>query len=276
MKKLAEPNNSSSSTPCGDSPTTTVSGTLIPRRERRSCKAMFSAAALAILLNPLSAFAASMPDDFSVKYSFSFAGLNAGHLIKHISKIDDNRYTLHSSTEPSGLAKMMLGAKANITEDATFRVENQNIRPLEYRVKQNSKGGYDRKVSFDWKQKQLKYKNGKTEPMPGGPIMDAGSVFFSFMPKSDGNTEIRNSKIFVADGRHTTGYTYKKADDQTINTKAGKFRCMVIQRDALNSDKLNRVTIWLAYDKGLAPVKLIKEKAGKPKTVLEAVSIQGL
>lgn len=232
--------------------------------------------ALLIFLSPINSFAESLPDDFSVKYSFSYAGLQAGHLVKHISKSADNRYTLHSSTEPSGLAKMMLGSKADISENATFQVEKDNIRPLEYRVTQNSKGGYDRKVSFDWTQKKLKYKDGKSEPMPGGPIMDAGSVFFSFMPKSGSNFAINKSKIFVADGRHTTGYTYKKIDDQTINTKAGKFKCMVIERNALNSDKLNRVKIWLAYDKGLAPVKLVKEKAGKPRTVLEAVSIQGL
>ena len=229
-----------------------------------------------LLLSACNAFADSLPDDFSVKYSFKFAGLNAGHLVKHITKSKGDEYTLHSSTEPSGLAKMMLGAKADITEDATFRVEKRNIRPLEYRVKQNAKGGYDRKVRFDWKQKQLTYKNGKTEPMPGGPVMDAGSVFFSFMPRAGSQFDVHNSKIFVADGRHTTGYTYKKIDDQTINTRAGKFKCMVIERNALHSKKLNRVKIWLAYDKGLAPVKLVKEKAGKPKTVLEAVSITGL
>ncbi len=239
-------------------------------------KTLLGSAALIILLNPLAAVAGAMPDDFTVKYAFSFAGLNAGHLVKHIKKTGDGSYALHSSTEPSGLAKMMLGGKADITEDASFRVENGNIRPLEYRVKQNAKGGYDRKVVFDWKQKMLKYKNGKTEPMPGGQLLDAGSVFFSFMPKAGSETNVNNSKLYVNDGRHTAGYTYRQAKDQTISTKAGKFRCMVIERDALHSDKLNRVTIWLAYDKDLAPVKLVKVKAGKPKTVLEAVSIEGL
>ncbi|RTZ61426.1 MAG: hypothetical protein DSZ33_01030 [Gammaproteobacteria bacterium] len=239
-------------------------------------KTFFGPAALLVLLSPFNAMSAPLPDDFSVKYSFEFAGLNAGHLTKHITRTGDNHYTLHSDTEPSGLAKMMLGSKAIITEEASFDLEGDNIRPMEYRVKQESKGGYDRKVVFDWKQKILKYKNGKVEPMPAGPVMDAGSVFFSFMPRAGGKIDVQNDRIFVTDGRRTTGYTYQRVEDQTITTKAGKFKCVVIQRDAMKSDKLNRVTIWLAYDKGLAPVKLVKVKAGKPKTVLEAVSIEGL
>ena len=126
-------------------------------------------------------------------------------------------------------------------------------------------------MKFDWNRGVLVFTDGHEEKLPAG-TQDSGTVLFALMLTPVNNDQPQ--QIHITDGKHLSRYTYQRVGQQTLDTPIGKLNTILIQRQ--RPDKKEVVSIYLATARHNVPVKLVKEKAGKPTVTLLIDSVQGL
>ncbi|HEB86354.1 MAG TPA: DUF3108 domain-containing protein [Gammaproteobacteria bacterium] len=227
-------------------------------------------AVLALLTIPIPAptLAQGLPDHLELRYSWHYGNIKLGATKKEL-KLKSDRYILTSHTQAEGLGKLI--DNGLLQERGEFKVDGQTVVPLRYEQARTGKKAYQRQVTFDWQDNTLVYGNGHKEKLPKG-TQDSGSLFFALMLQS--GEELDNKTVHVTNGRRLSHYRYTLEGTEPLHTPIGTLNTRRIMRS--KPGRKETVTVWLATDRHNLPVKIVKQREGRPATILLIESVVGL
>ncbi|MDH3690248.1 MAG: DUF3108 domain-containing protein [Gammaproteobacteria bacterium] len=219
-----------------------------------------------VCLTPLFTFAVALPDNLTVSYSVTHGKLKLGSIEKTLTRHGDS-FKLVADTKANAMTQLFTG---DLHEEATFKLEGETLYPLQYAVVRDGKKGYQRRVTFDWKQRLLNYDDGRVEDIPAGYVADSGSIFFALM--LDAARPTTGDTVAVVTGKGVNMYSVEIVGEETLKTPLGELNTLKLIQTRI--DKPDRqLSVWLAVDKGNLPVKIEQQKKGKISTLMiESVS----
>jgi hypothetical protein len=210
----------------------------------------------------------AFPDHLVIRYSVKYGAIPLGIVTKTLVR-EGTDYRLTSDTKATGIGRLF--TDDTVKEEGVFRVSDHRVQPLSYRQVRDGKKAYVRTVKFDWQRGVVVFNNGREEKLPAG-TQDSGTVLFALMLAPVNND--KPQEVHLTDGKGLSRYTYQRAGEKTLDTPIGKLNTILIQRR--RPDKKEVVSIYLATAKHNLPVKIVKERGGKPTTTLLIDSLQGL
>jgi len=211
---------------------------------------------------------AQFPERLLLNYSVHYGKLLVGTTTRTLTRSGDN-WQLRSETAPRGLGKML--EDGALVEQGHFLVQGDEIRPLDYRQEKEHDKDYLRTVRFDWNAGKLHYRDGHSEALTAG-TQDSGTVVFALMLNPPASGEQR--AVAVTDGRWVSHYRYRLDGEESLNTGIGKLRTLRVLREKQGGK--DRFLVWLAPERNYLPVRIERARDGKPSTVLELKSVEGL
>ena len=199
------------------------------------------------------------PTPFKAIYKADYKGLPVTAVgIRELKLIEDNKYMLSSS------AKSFF---ATVTEHSIFRVEEQQILPIEYRYKRSGIGK-NRKVTlnFDWQSQTVQDKADAWKmDVPSG-VLD--KLLYQFKMRQDLQDAVEKDQPWpemsyqIADDGRLKTYIFKVTGEEEIDTPIGKIKTVKTIRIRKKNDRTT--TFWLAPDYEFMLIRLKQvEKNGK-------------
>lgn len=208
------------------------------------------------------------PDRLVVTYSVKYGAIPLGRVTKTLVREGAN-YRLTSDTRATGIGRLFTDDM--VEEEGVFRVKDHAVQPLSYKQVRTGKKAYTRSVTFNWNQGLLIFSNGRREKLPSD-TQDSGTVLFALMLLPMNNNQPR--QVHLTDGKRLHRYTYQRTGEQKLDTPIGTLNTILVQRR--RPDNKEVVSIYLATAKHDLPVKVVKERDGRPTTTLVIESVQGL
>ena len=199
------------------------------------------------------------PTPFKAVYKADYKGMPVSAVgIRELKLMEDNKYMLSSS------AKSFL---ATVAEHSIFRVEEQQILPIEYRYKRSGIGK-NRKVTlnFNWQSQTVEDKADAWEMDVSDGVLD--KLLYQFKMRQDLQDAVEMEQPWpemsyqIADDARLKTYTFKVMGEEEIDTPIGKIRTVKTMRIRKKNDRTT--TFWLAPDYEFMLIRLMQvEKNGK-------------
>jgi hypothetical protein len=225
---------------------------------------------LAIGTPAVIAASAEMPAPLELRYELHYGNLTVGHIQKKLTRNTDGSYQIYTRSRPEGMARIFTNVEW--VEEGRFDIVQGRVRPLsflEYRIGADKPHRHE--ARFDWKAGVIRYDQGAPVPIPPD-TQDQGSLLFAFMlnPPAPGPDQ----KIHLSGGKKLKEYRYARIGAETLKTKFGPIKTVIVERRPLPGDKEpESFRIWLAVDHLNLPVRISTEKRGQETTLwLDAAS----
>lgn len=215
----------------------------------------------AVLLSASAAAGAGgLPDGLNLRYTLQYGAASIGETERVLERRGPV-YRVTSRTRPRGLGRL-LGVE-RLDEAGEFTVAAGLPRPRYYHQAQYGKRPYVREARFDWRAGRLHYADGRTEVLPAR-TQDQGSEWFALMLAAGRGAF--PLELTVTDGRRLSRYRYELSGEETLKGPLGPLHSLRIQRTKIGGK--GRVVLWLASGHGYLPVKIVKQRPGRPDTIL--------
>lgn len=222
---------------------------------------MLVARALGLWLLALAApvmAADSTPDlpNFTALYTIhnlTLRTLNIGSFNARLSVVGKDRFHFETHTRPAGF--MAWFYKDQIDEDSRWTLHAANIRPLSYTY--NRRGGSkDRLVelTFDWKRGIVENKVDGDRwrmPVPEGALDKLVVQVAMMLDLARGK---RSMQYAIADGGKLKTYRFKVLGNESLETPAGRFETVKIER--LRENNKRSTYLWCAPALHNLPVRV--------------------
>ena len=151
---------------------------------------------------------------FSASYTADWKQLPvSGSAERSLKREDDGRWTLNFE------ASMLV---AGLTEESTFRVDNQTLMPLTYRLNRSGLGkGKKVEQDFDWEQKQvIGTDRGDAVRFPlNRGLLDKST--YQIALQQDVAAGKKSVSYQVVDGDEIETYDFRVLGEEVVRTKAG-------------------------------------------------------
>lgn len=162
-----------------------------------------------------------------------------------------------------------------ITERSIWDFHNGRARPLQYSYKDtNKKKERDVSLVFDWDKKTVTNTiNGDPWNMSITPDTQDKLIYqINIMLSLLENSNLKTIEINVADGGKLKTFNAIIKKKETIETPAGKFETIRVNRD----DGKRVTTLWCAPSLNYLPVRIEHYRKGKTKVNAYLVKVTGL
>lgn len=197
------------------------------------------------------AFAAP-PASVQISYNIFKSGIPVGQIEETYTR-NQNRYTLTSTTTPTGLLAMFKPEKIFIKSSGL--IGKQGLQPLQFSHQRERDNSKDNRAEFDWQSKQLTLihqAQRSTVALPDG-TQDRLSAMYQFMflalqPDTALNFPMTN-------GNKLDQYHYAIGSPMHLDTPAGEFNALYLDNQAKAGE--GRTEIWLCMDHHNLPCKMI-------------------
>lgn len=225
------------------------------------------------LLAPWQVWATDLPKPFAATYTLTLRGITAGEVNLTLQQIGENRYRYRRSSHTTGLLAVL--RPQSIDEFSDLEWVNGRYRPVSYSyLKQGSKHRQVR-IEFNWKAgTATNYVDGDHWSMriPDG-TWDKLSVELAVVMdlRKSGSPGIYP----VADGGQLKHYEFLQLGRETVETAAGSFETLVIQRTRTKNAK-RRTRLWMAPSLNYVPARVHHENKGEGDGEVNLVSIRQL
>lgn len=234
----------------------------------------------------VSAHAASLPDNLTLKYRLYYGSLSIGEVTKTLKRESSGVYSHTMWTRPVGLARAF--THVEWFEAGRFRVRHGEIEPQSFsESRKGDKRAYDRSMTFDWHAHRIERKGATPLPLLPG-TQDQSSIFYTFMlrPLTNGARTVT-----IANGKDVDPYQFVFRGTARLETPLGQVDTLVIERlsqkqtaehtaclarthnptDCAQTD--DSFLIWIAPSKDNIAVKLRQHRRGQTFTlVLESAT----
>jgi hypothetical protein len=221
------------------------------RRALLFALALFSLPTLAAELKP-----------FSASYTADWKQLPiSGTAERNLQRLDDGRWQL--SFEASMLV-------ASLTEQSTFRLENNAFLPLTYRYERSGLGkGKEVEQDFDWSAKQvLGNDRGTAVRFPLNLGLQDKSTY-QLALQHDVAAGKKSMSYQVVDGDEIETYDFRVLGEEVVRTKAGLIDAIKVERVRDPTQSNRKTILWFAKDWGHLLVRLHQvEKDGKEYQIM--------
>jgi len=221
------------------------------RRALLFALALFSLPALANELKP-----------FSASYTADWKQVPiSGTAERNLQRLDDGRWQL--SFEASMLV-------ASVSEQSTFRLENNAFLPLTYRYERSGLGkGKEVEQDFDWSAKQvLGNDRGTAVRLPLNLGLQDKSTY-QLALQSDVAAGKKSMSYQVVDGDEIETYDFRVLGEEAVRTKAGLIDAIKVERVRDPTQSARKTVLWFAKDWGHLLVRLHQvEKDGKEYQIM--------
>lgn len=244
-------------------------------------------AAIVLLVAACTAYAqASLPAKLVLGYALTYGGMKIGEVTKTLQRQGDQAYTHETWTRPAGIASSLTSTEW--LETGRFLVDKNRVVPQVYKEeRRGDKKAHNHTVTFDWGRREISFDSGRKQGLPV-TSQDQGSIFFHFMlqPLLGGDRV-----VYISDGEELERYTFVYIGRERLATVFGESDTIVLERISEKQQRREQecraagrspsecpteeFVIWLAPEKGYAPVKLKKRKKGQT-LILTLRTIEGL
>lgn len=222
-----------------------------------------SALALSSLLAGMTiatpARAAPYDAPFSALYRVEADGFEIGELKRSLRRVDDGTYVLQTRMYTTGLAALF--KPDTIVERSTWKLEEGNLLPLEYRYEYEGRG--DDKLetlTFDWSDGTItSLDDGEVtllEILPG--ILE--KQVYQLALQQDLAAGKREISYQVADRGDIRTYRFRVVGEEVLETDIGALRTLKVER--LSNSKERKTFIWCAIEHDYQLVRLVQEDDG--------------
>lgn len=175
---------------------------------------------------------------------------------------DDNRYTLHSVAEASGLVSLFVPGK--FEEHSEGQVTEHGLQPLSFRQQRGS--GKSQSASFNWESHAVTMEAG--DRRSSVEIVDGTQDMLSFLYQFMFVPPLEQMRVTVANGKKLKTYVYSFEGEQKLETRMGTLRVIHIAKSSGDADE--KTEVWLAADYRYLPVKI--RQTDKDGTVTEQLA----
>lgn len=224
---------------------------------------------LAMTLFSLPVFATPL-QPFSASYTADWKQLPvSGSAERSLKAEGDDRWVLNFE------ASMLV---ASLTEESTFRVDNQTLLPLTYRLTRSGLGkGKSVEQTFDWEQKQVLGNDRGDEvrlPLNRG-LLDKST--YQVALQQDVAAGKQSMSYQVVDGDEIETYDFRVLGEEVVRTRAGLIDAIKVERVRDPTQSARKTVLWFAQDWGYLLVRLHQvEKDGKEyQIMLKEGSVDG-
>jgi hypothetical protein len=183
------------------------------------------------------------PAPFRAVYKADYKGLPVSAVgIRELKILENGEYVLSSS------ANSFL---ATVTEQSLFRIEEQELVPLEYQYKRSGVGKNKKiKLTFDWPEGKVsdEAEGWEIEITPG--ILD--KLLYQFRMREDLEKAALNNEPWpsmtyqIADGGRLKTYDFKVTGEEELETPVGNINTVKVIRVRKSEDR--STSFWLAPD----------------------------
>ncbi|HEX6929735.1 MAG TPA: DUF3108 domain-containing protein [Gammaproteobacteria bacterium] len=210
-----------------------------------------------LALLPVAASAAAMPPEFTALYDFERGRLTIGETRMGLERSQDDIYRYWSEAKATGFISIFVDDV--IREESLFRFEDGRLWPVSYEYRQlNSSKNRNEDIVYDWTDgiAKVNYRGHEStlELKPG--TLDRFLMQLAISLHSQDGKLDRDFRII--DNSRIKTYRLQGQETETIETPAGTFETLRIERVDEDSDK--KIRLWLAPELGYLPVKIEQEK----------------
>jgi len=175
----------------------------------------------------------------------------------HRLSVENNRYLYEAKMHTTGLARLFKSGE--ITERSQWQLKNKKIVPISYEYSDSSDESRHTLLNFDWPKHSVTNNVGNkpwTMKIPDG-TQDKFSYMLALMHDLEHGEQ--NPEYKIADGGRLKTYQFKVLGVDVIETPAGKFKALKLQRTRVG--KKNRITyLWCVAEKNYLPIKIERHK----------------
>lgn len=231
--------------------------------------AMLLTTLLALSL-PFTGSAMAQERGFDATYRAYYGSMRGAETVFSLAREDETEWLWSSRSEPAGMVAMFRDDV--ITERSRFRVEESDIRALEYRYRhvESDETRRYRELRFDRESEQVHYDdNGKEGELP----LQAGSLdrfLAQYALMRALSNDQRPDRFRIVDGDEQFDQTMEYGEQQTIRVRAGRFETQRVTMDDADSDR--SLVLWMAPRLGYLPVKLEQREPGETTVTMELES----
>lgn len=206
---------------------------------------------------------------FDYRYDVSWGDIGVGTLDLKLQPEAGHAgcYRYSTTTHPNALVAMFYGAPG---QTSLFCIEDGRIRSQRFvsTLPGSKKQSYT--LDFDWARHQVVDNHGKRRTIPDDAVDSLALQQVIRLWVLDHRAELLASKPPIAhftmvDDKHLTHYRFKFAGQQRIDTPAGSFDTLLMERID-NPHKVGR--FWLAPARHYMPVKSETKMGDKPAVTM--------
>jgi hypothetical protein len=210
------------------------------------------AAFLFSALGYLSPAFAAPPHNVQANYDIYKGGMKIGQT-EEIYTRDKDRYTLSSTTTPTGLLAAFKPGRILINSSGL--IGEKGMQPLRFSHLRENDTRKDKRAEFDWSNKQLILMHQAQRSvltLPDGTQDRLSAMYqFMFLPLQDATM----LNFPMTNGSKLDSYHYTVTHNQTLKVPAGEFRVSYLDSQAKAGE--TRTEIWLATQHNNLPCKMI-------------------
>ncbi|MCB5188351.1 DUF3108 domain-containing protein [Methylobacillus caricis] len=196
-------------------------------------------------------------------------GINGNKVgVTHISYklLDGNRYVLTSTTEPKGLASLVVSGK--LLQLSEGRVTEQGLQPDHFSYQFGKSASKLQEAKFDWENAKLSLTTSKSvktvELPPDTQDLLSFMYQFVFVPP------LEQLQLNVTNGKKLSVYVYGFEGEETLNTEAGMINTLHLVKTSQEGSE--KTELWLAVDYHYLPVKM--RKTEEDGSVIEQLAVR--
>lgn len=207
---------------------------------------------------------------FDYHYDVSWGSIGVGALDLKLQPEAGHAgcYSYTTTTKPTALVAMFYGAPS---QTSVFCIYNGHIRSQHFESKLPGHSDQSYTLDFDWAHHQVIDNHGKRRDIPDDAVDSLALQQAVRLWVLDHRSELKASsqpqiaRFTMVDNKHLTHYQFKFGGEQEIDTPAGHFDSLLMDR-VDTPGKIGR--FWLAPSRGYMPVKTETKIGGKPAVTM--------
>ncbi len=169
--------------------------------------------------------------------------------VQHRLDIIDGRYSIESTMQTSGLARLFKSYNLNQTSNGT--VSDAGLRPDDFTEEKNDSGNAQMLTAlFDWEQHALRFSEGGESPL-NEQAQDALSILYQLS-----QLPLRGElfQVNISNGKKLDSYALEILAEDRIHTALGELRTVHLRK--IHASGEPGLEIWLGREYRLLPVKI--------------------
>lgn len=193
-----------------------------------------------------------LPNQLLIRFTVNWGanGLGVGRA-EYRWQRDGTRYSLHSSTESTGIVELFKSMRLSQTSEG--EITENGLRPDTFVMQRTAKP--TQSAAFDWLEQSLKLTDGDQSQRfslrPGTQDLLSVLFQFAFVPPSGDELELA-----VVTGRKLDTYRFSIVGKETLQLQLGELQTLHVRRSTTDSDE--GLDVWLAIDRHYLPVRILR------------------
>ncbi|MDD3650012.1 DUF3108 domain-containing protein [Immundisolibacter sp.] len=215
---------------------------------------------------------AAPPSQWQAVYTVRQGSIEGGEAAQSYQAADGH-YRLTLDVTPGGVVALF--TQETFHDESSGKVDQHGWQPQRYvHLRQGGKKQRDYEFLFDWQAGQVREAQGDTPPARLSPGTLDELVYVEALRRTlaAGGTGMTAPVLYGSDGE-IRDYTLETLGEEDVTTPAGTFHAVKVRRT--QSGGKYTVTLWCAPQLDYFPVRIDREKRGRPQGTLLLKRYQG-